>query len=129
MKDQRIFLKVKAKSLAAEAAIIRQETARAPKEFRSDLSAHRRTAVRSAARNTQLAYAFLRGRRYRQVEPNSDTPPNWKEVGRMVKQYGIQAGRLVWNGSAEYATYAAAKADEEKRLAAWMMEAPAACPA
>jgi hypothetical protein len=45
--------------------------------------------VRAAARNTLLAYGFLRGRPYRQIEPSCATPPGWKEVERMVRDYGV----------------------------------------
>lgn len=127
MRDGRSFLRVKVKSLAAEARIIRHETARASKDIRSDLSHHRRTVVRTAARNTLIAYAFVRGQAYRDVEPKADTQPNWKEVERMVKQYGVlfierTPDSGYWDRKR---VYDAAKAEEAKRFEAWKAEATA----
>jgi len=72
MRDSRIYLKVKIKSLAAEARIIRHEEAKARKwkntALRVGLAGHRRGIVRSAARHTHLAYGFLRGRPYKAME-------------------------------------------------------------
>lgn len=92
-----IELKVKAKSLAEEAKIIRNEEKKAKKAavyrrkeyletgtslymefelqnmkpFRS-LSQHRRWDVRNEARATHLARAFMKGMEYRKVEQKSD---------------------------------------------------------
>ncbi len=87
MQDQRVYLKVKVKSLAAEARIIRTEERR-NKYFRSGLAEHRKTVVRSAARHALLAYGFLRGRKYEEIERTAQTPPNWDRVKKMVKKYG-----------------------------------------
>lgn len=122
MKDGRTFLKVKIKSLTAESSIIRQETARAPKSIRSELSHHRRTEVRQAARSTGLAYAFIRGKSYRDCEAKALTPPDWKEVTRMVRKYGVR-----WQSPQPYAEFKAAEAEQEKRLAAWLAEATNQC--
>lgn len=78
-------LRVKIKSLAAEARIIRQEEHRALRlspenpdrlpRYRT-LREHRKQDVRAAARAALLAYAFLRGRAYATVErPNTITSP------------------------------------------------------
>src|SRR4051812_18796322 len=126
MKDGRTFLKVKIKSLTAESHIIRQETARAQKSIRSELSHHRRTAVRQAARNTGIAYAFLRGKNYRDIERSPKTPPDWKEVTRMVRQYGVRFDTTFDAGYWDRKKACdAAKEDQDKRLAAWMTEAMA----
>jgi hypothetical protein len=61
-------LRVNVKSLAAEAAIIRREARRAGPPYACALDLHRRTRLREEARYAQLALAFVRGRRYRQVE-------------------------------------------------------------
>ena len=87
MQDQRVYLKVKVKSLAAEARIIRTEERR-NKYFRSGLAEHRRTVVRREARHTLLAYGFLRGRKYQQIENNAQNPPDWARVKKMVAKYG-----------------------------------------
>jgi hypothetical protein len=60
--------RVNVKSLAAEARLNRQESARCGPEYRDCLAVHRRGRLRSEARYAQLALAFLRGRAYRSVE-------------------------------------------------------------
>jgi hypothetical protein len=84
-----IELKVKVKSLAAEAKIIRLEERRASTpEARASLHQHRVGIVRLAARNTLLAYGYLRGRSYRQIEASCKRPPDWSAVEKMVMKYG-----------------------------------------
>ena len=69
------FLRVKLKSLAAEAKIIRAEEERARKrgDFHlvNELHDHRVFVVRRQTRATLLAYQFLRGVPYAKVEPES----------------------------------------------------------
>jgi hypothetical protein len=115
LRDKRAFLRIKLKSLAAEARIIRQEEVR-NKRLRYELSEHRRGVVRAAARNTQLAYAFLKGRTYRSVEAKATTPPNWKEVERMVKQYGLAYD---YGGDVKYPDYLKAVESQMERFKGW----------
>lgn len=60
--DERHLLKVKVKHLMAEAGIIRKEERLHHGMKKWGLQHHRKTTVRTAARQTQLAYAFIRGR-------------------------------------------------------------------
>jgi hypothetical protein len=85
--DGRLFLKVKLKSLAEESRIIRKEEKRNV-GFRNALRTHRVGIVRSESRATLLAYGFLRGLHYRQIENGSKGSPDWKKVEAMVKKYG-----------------------------------------
>lgn len=85
-------LKIKLKHLAEEARIIRRE---AEKQYAlgnyqkgNDLTDHRKTTVRRAARHTLIAYQTIRGIPYESYEGNAKTEPNWKEIDRMVKKYG-----------------------------------------
>lgn len=92
------FLKVKIKSLAAEAHIIRTEERRARGTLRDELHNHRVITVRQEQRATLLAYGFLRGRTLAQIEPHSLPPslraqPDWKRVETMVKKYGSKEQR------------------------------------
>jgi hypothetical protein len=88
--DERVYLKVKIKSLAEEARIIRKETKRARSyTIKKGLDDHRKGAVRYEARHTHLAYGFLRGREYYQIEHTARTTPNWDKVRKMVKSYGV----------------------------------------
>ncbi len=106
-----IQLKIKIKSLAAEARFIRIEELKArkmaranaahqqPKEsqvasdFRHSLHTHRTQVVRPEARSSQLAYGFLRGRKYSQLESSvrPDNPPNLKAITSMVERFGGDA--------------------------------------
>lgn len=87
--DERTYLKVKIKSLAEEARIIRRETKLAKStSIKNGLAEHRKGVVREEARLTHLAYGFLRGREYRQMEAITHTTPNWDRVRKMVSKYG-----------------------------------------
>lgn len=92
--DRREMLRVKLKSLAAEARIIRHEERRTRGALRDELADHRRKVVRQAARNTHVAYALIRGRAIERIEPNAKTEPNWSEVKRMCAQYGPKGFEL-----------------------------------
>jgi len=63
--------RVNVKSLADESRTIRKEEERCGECYRWELQFHRRSRVRSEARYAQLALAFLRGRKYSQVEASS----------------------------------------------------------
>jgi len=84
-------LRVKIKSLSAEAGIIRHEERRAgTPERRSSLAEHRRGIVRREARHSLLAYSFLRGRPYRSTEPvvRDGNEPDWSRVLDMANRFG-----------------------------------------
>lgn len=81
-------LKVKIKSLAAEARIIRLEELRSTGVIQRSLHFHRTYDVRNEARWSQLAYAFLRGRDYAQVEAKSSGWVNWDRVMKLVAKFG-----------------------------------------
>ena len=90
--DRRKHLKIKIKTLAAEARIIRCEERKlrgSDNELeRSDLCEHRRGIVRRVARENHLAYGFIRGRAYRRLEFQCRTEPNWNAVWTLVKRFG-----------------------------------------
>ncbi len=87
--DRREMLRVKLRSLVAEARIIKRQEARVRRgELREELSLHRRTVVRRAARETGLALGFIKGREYREMEPTTHLPPDWVSVDKMLKKYG-----------------------------------------
>jgi hypothetical protein len=83
------FLKVKIKSLTAEARIIRLEEGRSRGELRAALRSHRQWDVRREQRATQLAYVYLRGRARVTIEPGARSEPDWDRVTTMVKKYGM----------------------------------------
>lgn len=91
------YLRVKIKSLAAEAQIIRREERRekdrtkpgsVPSDVFFGLRSHRVLDVRREARAASLAYGFLRGRDYKRIEASCHEPPNWKRVEDLVRKYG-----------------------------------------
>lgn len=86
------YLKIKIKSLAAEASIIRHEEQQCydhgPGSLWFGLNYHRRVEVRKEARAACLAYGFLRGRAFKQIECSSHTAPEWGRVVALVRKYG-----------------------------------------
>jgi hypothetical protein len=111
----RVFLKVKIKSLAEEARIIRHEEHRSKwrmhkdeetaitalewgrvhsEDLRRELHLHRVCDVRQEARAAQLAYGYVRGRKYDELEQNPKwrrseaAEPNWHRVRDLVWKYG-----------------------------------------
>lgn len=88
------YLRVKIKSLAAEARIIRAEERKAKasgnRALLDGLHSHRIFDVRSAARRTYIAYGYLRGRRYDQIERNGtgNLHGHWNSIARMIVKYG-----------------------------------------
>lgn len=99
---KKTFLKVKVNTLAAESRIIRKEERKALAAYRRHtkvnlhaalqsyqaLREHRVHVVRPAARSASLAYGFLRGRLYEEMERTCKVEPFWPDVARMVLRYG-----------------------------------------
>lgn len=98
-------LRVRIKELAQEAKYIRHEENKiksrqkikpvswydcGPKDFKSEeyrsLESHRKFWVRPAARESQLAYAFLRGIPYKQVEQSRKPEKEWHFQYKVVPQ-------------------------------------------
>ncbi len=99
-------LKIKIASLAQEAAIIRAEEKKHTGPRRDAIHNHRVIDVRRAQRATLVAYGYLRGRAYRQIEPITrcnrpphDRPgPAWERVRDMVAKYGQNPDKkVVWD--------------------------------
>lgn len=93
MQDNRHYLKIKIKHLAAEARIIRQEERKFHGMDKWALQHHRKTVVRDAARQAQMAYAVIRGRSlercFRGYDPDFIKGERDREaIIRMVKKYG-----------------------------------------
>ena len=84
------YLKIKIKSLAAEAQIIRHEERKywGGSSLRIGLHLHRVNEVRSESRSAGLAYGFLRGKYpYAALEASIHTKPNWKRVEILMLKY------------------------------------------
>ena len=133
MNDRRTYLKVKLKSLAAEAKIIRQEEKKAKKykdqELLSGLEWHRKDTVRSAARHTLLAYAFIRGVSYKKVEAKCEKAPDLKRIMAMVQKYGAFHHSIAhFNPDKDVNTWRSstkkAYEEEKARLSEWLGISP-----
>lgn len=103
-----IQLKIKIKTLAVEARFIRTEelkarkmsranaayqdanVAKAASSLRANLWEHRINVVRPEARSSQLAYGFLRGKKYSEIEGSvrPDNKPDLKAIKGMVERFG-----------------------------------------
>ena len=86
-----IELKIKRKNLADESRDIRREEklakAKGDRAQVNSLHSHRIGVVRPAARSAHLAHAHLTGTSYHAVEGRAKTPPNYKEVARLVRKF------------------------------------------
>lgn len=100
MKTQVKALKVKIKSLAAEAAIIRTEERRAlagGAKYRDErlfvsLRQHRVSDVRKEQRSSMIAYAFLRGKPYKTTEKKVTTPVDVERVRKLIEKFQTPPG-------------------------------------
>jgi hypothetical protein len=103
--DRREQLRVKLKSLAAEAKLIRLEERRIRHgQLREELYLHRIHVVRTAARDAHVAYGLIRGRTYGQIEPLCYSAPNWDAVEKMVCKFGSQEMRTLIKANGFYET-------------------------
>jgi hypothetical protein len=97
-------LKVKVKSLAAEARIIRQEENKCGPKMdvvRGSLWNHRTHDVRREQRSSLIAYAFLRRKPYELAERNVKREPDWKRVAEIVAKFGMWSGHTKENVKAK----------------------------
>ncbi|KPL28072.1 MAG: hypothetical protein AMJ72_05365 [Acidithiobacillales bacterium SM1_46] len=85
-----IELKVKVKSLAEEARIIRKEERKLHGLERARLHDHRVVVVRDAARRTLVAYQYVRGRDWESCASQDPytRKRDWPVIAKMIKKYG-----------------------------------------
>lgn len=87
--DRREMLRIKAKTLADEARIIRGEERRARGSMREEMRVHRISVVRDEARATYLAYGLVKGKTLDKIEVSKTrTEALWKKVRGMIEKYG-----------------------------------------
>lgn len=90
-------LRIKLKTLAAEAGIIRHEVERARNPLRASyMTEHRRSQVRCHARVSNLAYGMLRGLDYVDMEQGAKTEPSWLHVRNIALKFG-KIGETGWD--------------------------------
>lgn len=80
-------LRINVKSLSAESRFIRKEERRCGSLYRENLYLHRTRKLREESRYTQLALAFVRGRKYQQVESNALMPVNSIQLANKLKRH------------------------------------------
>lgn len=119
------YLKVKIKSLAEEAKIIRKEELKARgynPELRRGLYEHRIKPVGSESRAAFIAYGFLRGKKYSEIERpvNKFGLSKWTYVDRItnepVTKYYSNIPRRVFSLINKYGT----KAVTFEEFEAWL---------
>lgn len=98
------YLKIKIKSLAAEARLIKAEERKWPgtSTVRAGLQNHRIKDVRGEARSALVAYGFLRGRSYKRIERTTKTEPDWERVEALVAKYGLEGRQKVKSAIEEW---------------------------
>lgn len=113
-------LRIKIKTLAAEARIIRHAEDRAHRrgqmDLRESLCNHRREDVRAAARISLLALALLRDVPYSRLETSTRRPlrpEDWATVVKTAERFSAPS----WELSKEE------QADRKARYDAWLEEA------
>lgn len=88
MNPRLIHLRIKIKSLAAESVIIRQEARRVKGDVRRGLNEHKTNVVRVHTRYNLLAYGFLKGLKYQEMEKKCDVVPNFIKVKETIRTFG-----------------------------------------
>jgi NCAIR mutase (PurE)-related protein len=128
----RIYLKTKIMSLAAEARIIRNLENRCERSARKaaqqnklelvnryryqalGLSNHRKKDVRQESRSALIAYGFLRGKKYEQIENKTHCVPDWKRIEQIVTKYAEDDRRIIAQEFAEWKDQAEKYLEEQK---------------
>ena len=77
------------KSLANEARIIRHEMKRVPREVKNDLHSHRVWSLRPEARLAHVAYAYVRGKPYREVEATCKEKLQPTDIKAKLRRWGL----------------------------------------
>lgn len=88
MNERLIHLRIKIKSLAAEAVIIRQEAQKTKGMVKWGLNQHRTDVVRDHSRHNLLAYGHLKGLEYCDMEKKCYDSPDFKRVTELAKRFG-----------------------------------------
>ena len=103
-------LKIKLKALGAESRIIRhEELKRRGKNWAmkgTQFYFHRVGQLRKTIRENHLAYGFLKGRTYRQLEQHPKTSPNWNNVLKHIERFSVSSSVqresfVKWNSEVE----------------------------
>ena len=88
MNERLIHLRIKIKSLAAEAAIIRAEARKTTGMVKWGLNHHRKTVVREYARENLLAYGAIKGIPYEAIEKQARIEPDFSRISHIAERFG-----------------------------------------
>jgi len=86
--ERLIHLRIKIKSLAAEASTIREEARKVHGMVKWELNHHRTSLLRKHARHNLLAYGLLRGVPYEVIEIKCNDAPHFESVIKFAKTFG-----------------------------------------
>lgn len=89
--DERRIKEKRRRAFKSSNPLAAYTTMRLAEDFWS-LRNHRLDMVRPAARDALLAYGFLRGRSYLEIERKRFTEPNWPAIEAMILKHGRRAG-------------------------------------
>lgn len=119
MKTNKIPLKVKIKSLAVEARIIKREEGKTKDpQLKNSLRFHRTYDVRKEARSAHLAYAFLKGFEYAQIESRCNEKPDFVRIKKLVEKFG-----RCYHYEEDWDTFKKEKVWENEKLTKWIERA------
>lgn len=102
MNERLIHLRIKIKSLAAEATIIRNEARKVKGMVKWGLNNHRTETLRNYARHNLLAYGLLKKIPYSTIEQKCEKVPNFKMILEIAKRFGASdADAIAWLSEAK----------------------------
>lgn len=80
-------LRCRVKCLASESRLMRKEENRASLMYSGILRQHRTDCVRTQARYTQLALAFVRGKPYKSIENDRSVGVNFQRLAYILREF------------------------------------------
>jgi exonuclease I len=116
------LLKTTIKDGATRAKRLRAELLEDPTSTAAGTIQWRQFSTRQSVRHLNLAYGFLRGTSYAEMERTSREEPNWKVVKKLVEEYGVRVNHLLPRYDARK-TLAKGQEEQESRWESWLEEA------
>jgi len=115
---RKVHLKCKILTLCAESRIIRHQEEKCRNNLYAHvtLNKHRKVVLRKEARNILLAYGFLNGKEYSQLETRANFEPDWSSIRRYVKKFGVGGE---WSMGVAPPDIESAKNEQMEQFEAW----------
>lgn len=124
MKTKAKLLKVEIKSLAMKSRSLRQEIRRTSSLHLQSTLQMERLKVRQSLRCLHLAYGFIRGRSYAEIECAPKTMPSFDAVSQYVNDYGVCKDWDLAYGNV-HEDYKSRKSEQDEHLMNWLEKAKA----